>query len=97
MDVRIDAAAVEQAVSDAIVSSAIGAKIKFAVNELLSKGHNNPIDDAIKKVIGDVALRIVSTEYAEQIKAAVVEKMKDESVSAIVERFWDAVLRNKNY
>jgi hypothetical protein len=44
MDLRIDKEAVERAISDAIVQSAIGDKVKKAVSDLLDKGYNNPLD-----------------------------------------------------
>ena len=84
MEINLDAKAVEQAVTDAIVNSAIGAKIKMAVNELLSKGYDNPIQKAIGDVIVQQALAIVRDEYKDQIAAAVREQLTDECIKEFV-------------
>jgi hypothetical protein len=93
MEINVDAKVVEQAVADAVVNSAIGAKIKLAVAELLGKGWDNPIDKAVQKVIGEIALVVIREEYGEQIKAAVRAKMTDETVEQFMRNFWDEVLK----
>ena len=93
MNIAIDKDAVEQAVVQAIINSAIGAKIALAVNELLSKyGYNNPIQQSVERVISEVALKMIRDEYTDQIRAAVAAKLKEETVDAFVGLFWDKLI-----
>ena len=92
MEIKVDANVVEQAVAEAIVKSAIGAKIQAAVAGLLSKSWNNPIDDALEKVIAEVALKCIREEYGDLIRAKVKEKMADECLDNFVQKLWDKVL-----
>lgn len=95
MEVKLDSAAVEQAVAQAIVESAIGAKIKVAVNHLLTKGWDNPIDKALEQVIAEVSLKTIREEYGEQIKAEVRKRLEEDTLAEFVKRFWQKVLSIK--
>jgi len=91
MNIQIDAKIVEDAVAKAIVDSAIGEKIKKSVEDLLKQSWDNPIDTAIKRVVTDVALKIVQVEYHNKIAETIKAKVTDETIDEFVKAFWDTV------
>lgn len=96
MEVNIDKEAIERAVVSAILDSAIGEKIRLAVEKLLKPegyGKPSPIEEAVEKVIKETAIRFINTNHAEQIKKAVQERLTDETVNKFVDRFWQQVFR----
>jgi len=96
MEINVDPTQVERAVAEAIINSAIGAKIKVAVAGLIGKEYNNPIEKAVEGVISEVALKMIRDEYTDQIRAAVKAKMEEDTVEAFVQRFWDQLLESKH-
>lgn len=95
MEFNIDKAAVERAVADAIVGSAIGDKMKKAVNELLAKQWDNPIDKGVAAVIAEVSLQVIRDEYAGKVREAVRAKLEEETVEKFVGQFWDKLFESR--
>lgn len=94
MQLNIDAKAVEEAVVSAVVNSAIGQKINDAVKKMLDS-YDNPLEGAIKRVVMDIALKIVQQEHFDEIKVAMKAKLTDEMMGKFIDRFWDEVMKNR--
>ncbi len=90
MEINVDPKAVEQAVADAIIKSALGAKIEKAVHDLLTRSFDNPLDKALYEIVKEVAIRKVREGYSEKIEAFLKEKLTDENMRKITEKFWSA-------
>lgn len=95
MEIPIDKAAVETAVAQAIVQSAIGDKIDKAVRDCLGKTWENPLDKAVEQVVREVALQQVRDLYSEKIAATIKAKLTDEAISAFVDSFWTEVFKRR--
>lgn len=88
MEINLDKEAIERAVTSAIVQSAIGDKIKVAVNKLLSD-YNSPIELACRDVVRQITIQTLNTEFGDKIREAVKAKMTDELASKMVMKLWD--------
>jgi uncharacterized protein (UPF0297 family) len=92
MNIDISKETIEKAVSDAIVQSSIGDKIKAGVLDALSKGYENPIDKAIQKCIGDIAIATIKDQYKDMITKAVNDRLTQELVDKFADKFWQKII-----
>lgn len=93
MNLNIGPACIEKMVSDAIVHSALGDKVKKAVLDTLSKSWNSPIDQAVAMTVEQVARDIVRTEHMDAIREAVKAKLTPEWIGTMVENVVEKVVR----
>lgn len=99
VQVNIDAAAVEQQVTDAILKSALGERINEAIKLALapnrhSLGSKSPIDDAIVsevqqqvRIICREEIRRPNSDVRKMIEVKLTEALTQEAVAAIIQRF----------
>jgi protein required for attachment to host cells len=94
MEVKIDEAAMNQAVTDAIIKSAIGKKLDEIVSAALSDlgGYNSPMKKAVEEVVHDEIVKLVKTKYREQIEKSVQASLTDKFVDDIWRASWDALI-----
>lgn len=94
IEVNINPEDINKAVSDAIIASAIGNRIKAIVEECL-KGYNanNALERAIRELIGNHVAVVVNRDYSESIKAFVASKINEDLLSKVTTAAWEAFLR----
>ncbi len=95
MDIKVDISpeAINKAVADAIINSAIGEELDRVIKDQVSKlgrSYDNPIEAVVKNEIGDCIREVVRTQFIEQIRAMVAEKVTEKFTSAMFEKMWEA-------
>ena len=95
MDIKVDISleAINKAVSDAIINSAIGKELDRIIKDQVSKltrSYDNPIEAVVKSEIHKCISDVVRTQFGEQIQAMVAEKVTEQFTSDLFNRMWDA-------
>lgn len=92
LELNIKPEDIERLVNDSIMQAGFGKAVTEAIKKALV-GYNNPVDEAIKRYVGQVASDLIREKYAEEVRAAVarhieakvttelIDKMTDEAVS----------------
>jgi len=93
MEIKIDEATLNQAVTDAVVKSAIGKQLEDVIRKALSdlNGWNSPLKKAVEQVVHDEIIKLVRTQYAETIKAAVAKSLDDRLINELWTASWQAL------
>jgi hypothetical protein len=94
VEIKIDAAAVEQMVADAVMKSALGDKISRAVHDILARSWDGPIEKALQEVIKDISLAMIRKNFQQQIEEVVKAKVNQATVERFVEALWTKMLCN---
>jgi hypothetical protein len=96
LNINIDADAVNKAVVDAIVKSAIGEQVAASVKRVmegLRSSYNNPIDTVISSHVSAIVRDVLEKEYGatirEKIAEALKSKLSDEFIQRVVEKAAD--------
>jgi hypothetical protein len=95
IQVSIDPEAVNKMVSEAILKSAIGNKIKSAIEgELLriNNSYSNPYVGVIQSVINDIIRDLVATQHSDAIKEQVHKLVTEEKVNSVVETIFKRLM-----
>lgn len=94
MEIKVDVNPedINKMVSEAILKSAIGDKIKDVVQESVSKlgGWDSPMKKAIEEVVHKEIIAIVQKEHGEKIKTAVRAMITDKLVEDVSKAAWDS-------
>lgn len=95
MDIKVDISpeAINKAVSDAIIGSAIGAELERVIKDQVSKlsrSYDNPIEVVVRNTIHDCIRDVVAHQFGEQIKAMVAEKVNDQFTAELFDKMWSA-------
>lgn len=70
LELNIKPEDVEQLVKDSIMKAGFGKAVSDAVTKAIS-GYNNPVEDAIKRYVGQVADELIREKYSEEVRTAV--------------------------
>lgn len=62
---------IENYVKEALIKSSIGKAIQTAVDSVLNKSYDNPIDKEIKAMVGRIAYELLHEKYKDQVKQLV--------------------------
>lgn len=102
MNLNIDPDTINRYVADAIIGSTIGDAIKAQIEEAiksLTSGYDNPLKKIIHQQVFHMASEAVKGQYAEQIKAAIAEKMAEHTteklVNAVIMKAFDEILKDR--
>ena len=94
MEIKVDVNPedINKMVSEAILKSAIGDKIKEVIQESVSKLGNwdSPMKKAIEEVVHKEIIRIVQAEHGEKIKMAIRALITDQLVEEVCKAAWDS-------
>jgi hypothetical protein len=93
LNINLDPEAINKAVAEAILHSAIGEKLNKAINAEVgkfTKAYDNPLSPIIQAHIRDEVLALISDEYADKVKVLVREKLTDELIQKMVDAMWEA-------
>lgn len=103
MDIKvdIDAELINKKVSDSILESAIGTKLKEVIEEQVSSickdSYNSP--SVVTKIVKDIVVQkvreIISEEKKEEIEKLVTEKLTEDIMADIVNNAWDSYFKNR--
>jgi len=87
---------IDRLVREAVTKSMIGTAIQQQVSKVLTS-YNSPVDEAIRKVVADVALQAIRDKFEGQIKelvaAAMDAKVKKDVLDAIVNTAMDKLIQ----
>ncbi len=100
MDIKIDISpeAINKAVSDAVLQSAIGKELHAGIESAIKSldGRGGTYQTAIRKAIEGEMLRIIRdtirNEHAEMIAAKMREFITDEILNDVIKAAWDTML-----
>jgi hypothetical protein len=87
MEIKIDAAQIDELAREALLKSAFGQTIQDVVSKTLSNSYNNPIDEALKKYVATVALNIIETTYKDMIRETLAAAIAKRLTTELVEQF----------
>lgn len=92
-EINLDPEAINKMVSDTILQSALGQKVKDVVDESVKNlgGWNSPVNKAIEKLVYDEIQKVVTQQHAEKIEAAVKTYITDSVLEKIIKAAWDAM------
>lgn len=93
-EVKIDPERINTMVAQAIMGSAIGAKLQEIVTKAVADvgGYNSPLKAAIEAEVMRLIMDTVKTQYLEQVRTAVKAKMTEEAITQIVDAAWAAIV-----
>jgi len=83
IEVNVNPKDIEKAVTEAIVASSLGGKIKAAVQSVFQNsgyGWSDPIKREVDAVVEQEIRRLIRNEYEEQIRAKVRERLGTEEL-----------------
>jgi hypothetical protein len=95
IQVNIDAEQINQMVSDAILNSVIGDKLKTEIEQQIGK-LSATYDNPIKKVVEEEILRQIQIIVQRDFHATLEQMVKDRITSDLVEIMVDAVWNSAN-
>lgn len=90
LGVTVDPESINKYIADQILESALGERLHETVVEALKQlSHygNDPLKSAVQSEVQKQIMELVRTEFSDQIKTAVREKMTDEFISSLVGDF----------
>lgn len=99
--VNIDAEAINKKVTDSILESAIGERLKEAIESQISDicvdKYNSPsvVTRIVKDIVTDRVRTIITEEKKDEIEKLVTEKLTEDIMSEIVNNAWDAYFKNR--
>lgn len=95
IDVKIDADTVNKMVTDAILGSVIGDKLREQVEKqvaTIGTGYNDPVKLAVEREVQLLVNSIVNTQFKPLIESKVRELLTDQMVSDIATASWNSLL-----
>lgn len=101
IEVQIDAEQVNKHVTEAILNSTLGAKLKEAIEKSVndtSSGYNryglgSVIEEVVKNEVRNVIMELIRTQYQHVIEEGVKAKLTEDYVGKMFEKLWDASQR----
>lgn len=95
-DLKIDAKAINEHVSRAILASALGEAleeiIKRELSYLTASWSESRLRTAIEAEIQRIVMQEIRNEYSDQIRAAVREKLSESVLDKLIDAAWAAFL-----
>jgi len=88
--ISVDPAAINEYVAKQIIESALGERLQETVAEALRQlksYSNDPLKSAVQSEINKQIVKLVNTEFAPQIEAAVREAMTPEFIQSLATGF----------
>lgn len=92
---NIDGEAINKAVAEAILNSALGTSLAQIIDQEVAKfsrTYDNPLRMVIEREVARHVQAVVQDEYGEQIKAAVRAQITDATVEEVTAAAWKALL-----
>jgi glutamyl-tRNA reductase len=92
--ISLDAKGIQQYIADAIIASSIGAEVKRAIDEQVKKlgySYENAVSKAVADAVKTYVIRLVDTEYKEQLREAVKKQLNEEVINKVVSAVIDRV------
>lgn len=93
--INIEPEQINQMVSQAILESVIGEKMKAAIEKELAKlssSYDNPLEKVVAEEIRIILIDLLRSEpYYEQINAAVKKELTEEAIAQILGTVWDYI------
>lgn len=101
MDIKVDInpEQINQAISEAIIKSAIGEQLEKVIKAEVAKistSYNNPIEAVVRNHIHEAVRDVVKEQYAEKIKELISAKVTEEFTVELFEKLWEA-FRSEKY
>lgn len=91
LELNISPEDIEALVRDSIMRSGFGKAVNEGVQKALS-GYNNPLDEAIKRYVLDVAGTLLREKYNDQIRAAIATAMEKHVTTNILDKITEAAI-----
>lgn len=98
MTIEINSEDINNYVSKAIISSAVGEALKAAIDaevKRLSSAHDNPYKKVVEAKIIQQVQQLLEQEYEEQIRSLIRQKLTDDFVSELMSALWDKFLEKR--
>ena len=98
IDVKIDSDAINRAVTDAIINSALGAEIEKAIKDVITaagRPWDSPIKKVVERFVNEIVYDILSKEHQEVLRTKVRELITDELLTELVHQAWGSLVANK--
>ena len=92
LNVQIDAKTINDTIAHAIATSAIGEQLQASITKVvgeLSRSYDNPIEKVVRSEVHKCIQDIITSEFGEQIKTAVHDKITDSFVTEIASKMWE--------
>jgi hemerythrin-like domain-containing protein len=95
LGVQIDSEAVNRYLADKILESAIGEELKKQVDQAVKdmSAYGSPLKNLIAQHIQNEIIKLLQTEYSEQIAAVVREKVTAEFTAELLDKAFEAFRR----
>jgi len=97
VDVNLDADTVNKMVTDAILGSVIGDRLREVVTkqvETIGTGYNDPVKLAVEREVQLLVNNIVNEQFKPMIEAKVRELVTDQLMSDIALASWRSLMAN---
>lgn len=88
LELNIKPEDIERLVKDSIMQAGFGKAVSEAITKACS-GYNNPIDEALKRYVGEVAAALVREKYAGDVRAAVARYIETRVTQELIDKMTD--------
>lgn len=90
--IQIDPDAVNKFIATKILESAIGEELQKAINSSIKgiSSYRNPYEAIVSKHIEQEIQRLIQTEYSDQIREHVKNKITDQFTNEMITKLWEA-------
>jgi hypothetical protein len=92
--ISLDADGIQRYIADAIIASSIGKEVKRAIDEQVKKlgySYENAVSKAVSEAVKSYVIRLVDTEYKEQLREAVRAQLNETVINKLVSTVIDRV------
>lgn len=100
--VNVEASHVNEVIAKAVVESQLGVALKDRIEKFLNeeKHYGGPsfskaMEQAVDSELQTIVMKMINTEYAEKIRAAVREKLTEDVITALVTKAFEKL--NQRY
>lgn len=97
INVEIKPEQINEAVTNAIIESAIGKHLREVIQKqlkMLDTSYNNPIEPVVKEIIHKEISKLIQETYGEMIRQKVKEQLTEEFVTELVAKLWERFICN---
>lgn len=92
LELNISPEDIEALVRDSIMRSGFGKAVNEGVQKALS-GYNNPLDEAIKRYVLEVAGTLLREKCGDQVRAALLTAMEKHVTADILDKITEAAIQ----
>lgn len=97
MQISISAEQIDELAKEALVKSAFGKTIQDTVNKLVGASYNNPVEDALRVYVKNVATQVIEQKFKGQVEelvlAAVAKHLTKEVVEGLADKTVTSIVR----